>query len=86
MFQVTNKNSGIADKLYYQKKDYDEKFAVLWRKLQKEKLVKHSLEEIENNDVIVTTADWYSLDGRKLNGKPSAKGVYVVNGNKVVIK
>lgn len=45
-----------------------------------------SLEEIENNDDIVTTADWYSLDGRKLNGKPSAKGVYVVNGNKVVIK
>ena len=45
-----------------------------------------SLEEIENNDDIVTTADWYSLDGRKLNGKPSAKGVYVVNGKKVVIK
>ena len=51
LFQVTNKNSGIADKLYYQKKDYDEKFAVLWRKLQKEKLVKHSLEEIENSDL-----------------------------------
>lgn len=51
LFQVTNKNSGIADKLYYQKKDYDEKFALLWRKLQKEKLVKHSLEEIENSDL-----------------------------------
>ena len=45
-----------------------------------------SLEEIENRDDIVTTADWYSLDGRKLNGKPSTKGVYVVNGKKVVIK
>ena len=51
LFQVTNKNSGIADKQYYQKKDYDEKFEVLWRKLQKEKLVKHSLEEIENSDL-----------------------------------
>lgn len=51
LFQVTNKNSGIADKLYYQKKDYDEKFAVLWRKLQKAKLVKHSIEEIENSDL-----------------------------------
>ena len=51
LFQVTNKNSGIADKQYYQKKDYDEQFEVLWRKLQKERLVKHSLEEIENSDL-----------------------------------
>ena len=33
------------------------------------------------------TADrWYSLDGCKLSGKPSAKGVYVNNGRKLVIK
>lgn len=30
---------------------YDKKFELLWRKLQKEKLVKHSLEEIENSDL-----------------------------------
>ena len=47
LFQVTNKNFGIADKQYYQKKEYDKKFEALWRKLQKQKLVKHSLEEIE---------------------------------------
>jgi hypothetical protein len=29
---------------------------------------------------------WYTLDGRKLNGKPTAKGVYVKNGKKIVIK
>ena len=29
---------------------------------------------------------WYSLDGRKLNGKPNTKGVYINNGKKVVIK
>ena len=29
---------------------------------------------------------WYSLDGRRLSGKPSAKGLYINNGNKVVIK
>ena len=45
-----------------------------------------SLEEIKNSGVIATTANWYSLDGRKLNGRPSTKGVYVVNGKKVVIK
>ncbi len=51
LFQVTNKNNGIADKQYYQKKEYDEKFETLWRKLQRENLVKHSLEEIENSDL-----------------------------------
>lgn len=51
LFQVTNKNSGIADKQYFQKQEYDEKFEELWRKLQREKLVKHSLEEIENSDL-----------------------------------
>ena len=29
---------------------------------------------------------WYSLDGRKLNDKPTEKGVYVNNGRKIVIK
>ncbi len=29
---------------------------------------------------------WYSLDGRKLNGKPTQKGLYIVNGRKFVIK
>lgn len=51
LFQVTNKNSGIADKQYYKKDEYDKQFEKLWRKLQKEKLVKHSLEEIQNSDL-----------------------------------
>jgi len=29
---------------------------------------------------------WYSLDGRRIVGKPSTKGIYVNNGNKVIIK
>lgn len=29
---------------------------------------------------------WYTLDGRRLQGQPTAKGVYVVNGKKVIIK
>ena len=31
-------------------------------------------------------AQWFTLDGRRLNGKPSRAGVYINNGNKVVIK
>lgn len=50
-FTVTNKNAGIADKQYFEKQEYDAQFVKLWAKLKKEKLVKHSLEEIENSDL-----------------------------------
>ena len=29
---------------------------------------------------------WYTMDGRKLDGKPTKKGLYINNGRKVVIK
>ena len=29
---------------------------------------------------------WYTLDGRRLSGKPTASGIYINNGKKVVIK
>ena len=31
-------------------------------------------------------SEYYSLDGRKLQGKPTAKGLYIVNGRKVAIR
>ena len=38
----------------------------------------------------ITTSDdqstWYDLQGRKLNGKPMKKGVFIKNGNKKVVK
>ncbi len=33
-----------------------------------------------------TATSWYTISGIKLQGKPTAKGVYIVNGRKVVIK
>ena len=30
--------------------------------------------------------DWYSLDGRRLNGQPARKGIYIYKGKKTVIK
>ena len=30
--------------------------------------------------------DWYTIDGRKLSGKPWQKGIYIVNGRKVAVK
>ena len=35
---------------------------------------------------ISETDGWYSLDGRKLDGKPTKEGLYINNGKKVVIK
>ena len=29
---------------------------------------------------------WYTIDGRRLSGKPTQKGLYIVNGRKVVVK
>ena len=34
----------------------------------------------------VNSEEWYSLDGRKLQGKPAQKGIYIQNGKKVIIK
>jgi hypothetical protein len=30
--------------------------------------------------------EWYSVDGRKLSGRPTAKGVYINNGKKTIVK
>ena len=39
------------------------------------------------NEVIeVNDNSWYSLDGRKLEGKPTQKGMYIHNGKKFVMK
>ena len=45
-------------------------------------------DDIENIDQNAddSNVDWYSLDGRKLNGKPTAKGIYVVKSKKLIIK
>ena len=38
------------------------------------------------NDEAVKVGEWYTLDGRKLSGKPSAKGIYIIGGKKVLVK
>ena len=46
------------------------------------------IDEIVNSESSDSTSldAWYTLDGRKLNTKPTAKGVYIRNGRKIVIK
>jgi hypothetical protein len=45
-----------------------------------------SLREIRNEELEMRNADWYTVDGRKLSGQPTAKGVYIKNGKKTIIK
>ena len=39
-----------------------------------------------NNKEEITNNNWYSLDGVKLDGKPTKKGLYIHGGRKVVVK
>ena len=41
---------------------------------------------ITNHENRVVATGWFTLDGRKLNGKPAQSGLYIFNGKKVVIK
>ena len=43
-------------------------------------VIKHETLNIKSDDA------WYSLDGRKLNGAPTQKGIYINGGRKVVVK
>ena len=45
-----------------------------------------NLVSIDNGQLTIDNDVWYTLDGRKLNGKPTKKGLYIHNGRKVVIK
>lgn len=40
---------------------------------------------IEVKDEEMNNNEWYTLDGRKLQGKPTKKGVYVSKGKKIVV-
>ena len=43
--------------------------------------------KIANTNITnITNGNWYDLNGRKLNGMPTKKGVYILNGKKVVVK
>ena len=45
-----------------------------------------AINEPESHQSHEFTGDYYTLDGRKLQGKPTQKGIYVRNGRKIIIK
>ena len=44
------------------------------------------LHQVTSDKQQVQSDEWYTIDGRKLNGKPAAKGIYIQNGQKQIIK
>jgi hypothetical protein len=42
--------------------------------------------DTRTGEVTFDSDAWYSLDGRKLSGEPNAKGLYIQNGKKIVVK
>ena len=42
--------------------------------------------ETQTGEVSFDPEAWYTLDGKRLSGKPTEKGIYVNNGKKVMIK
>jgi surface protein len=44
------------------------------------------IEDLTIEDPELREGPWYSLDGRRLDGRPTKKGVYIKNGKKLVIK
>lgn len=50
-YELQNKNTDLKAHNYYDKKEYESKFRLLWRKLKNKGLVTNDLREIENSDL-----------------------------------
>ena len=44
------------------------------------------MEELKNEKIEELNSEWYDLQGRRLDSKPTKKGLYINNGKKIVIK
>ena len=44
------------------------------------------IQQIVNSKSSNSKSEWYSLDGRQLQGKPAQRGVYITKGRKIFIK
>ena len=44
------------------------------------------IKDVDFSPLTTPNLNWYTLDGRRLSGKPTRKGIYLQNGQKVVVK
>ena len=48
--------------------------------------IEDATHQMDNGQWTMDNAEWYNLNGQKLNGMPSSSGLYIVNGKKVLVK
>ena len=68
-----------ANRAYYQAPSSANGFAIVWDEAT-------GIRTIDNGQLTIDNDQWYTLDGRRLNGAPTKAGIYIVNGKKVAIK
>ena len=44
------------------------------------------IRSLDNGQWAMDNAEWFTIDGRRLDAEPTAKGLYIVNGRKVIVK
>lgn len=44
------------------------------------------IKTIDNGEPTVDNGAWYTIDGTRLQGEPTMKGIYIKNGKKIVVK
>lgn len=44
------------------------------------------IRSMENGQWTMDNEEWFTIDGRRLDAEPTAKGLYIVNGRKVIVK
>jgi surface protein len=47
--------------------------------------VQRDADKVQSSKVKVQSEEWFTIDGQKLSGKPTKKGVYIQNGKKTVV-
>ena len=62
------------------------KAAPVWKNFNVQAMIVTGVKENEkvivNSEKCATAAGWFTLDGRRLEAKPTTKGIYINNGKK----
>ena len=45
-----------------------------------------AIDAITVNKPVQNDNSWYTIDGQRLNGEPTQRGIYIHNGQKFVVK
>ena len=74
-------DAGVGKKPAY----YGVRSALRHRVIEKEKEEENRIEELMDGMVEEWKDSWFTLDGRSLSGEPTAPGIYIKSGKKIMI-